>query len=132
MWNVPYLTLTLNGIDSFSEITNCTRTCQVTNYITQELFTSQIDFTSDPLLLQFRNEANTRTQSSVLIIKHTKTSKITQYVEVLEYDLGTMISDTGGILGLFIGISVWSIYVDFVGPILRQIRIFIQKRTTMN
>ena len=132
MWNVPYLTLTLNGIDSFSEITNCTRTCQVTNYITQELFTSQIDFTSDPLLLQFRNEANTRTQSSVLIIKHTKASKITQFVEILEYDLGTMISDIGGTLGLFIGISVWSIYVDFVGPILRQIRIFIQKRTTTN
>ena len=122
------------GFNSLSEITNCTQTCQVTNYITQELFTSQLDFTSDPLLMKFRNtgEPHTGTQSSVLIIKHTKASKIIQHEEVLEYDLATMISDAGGIVGLFIGISFWSIYVDLVGPILKQIRISIQKRAATN
>ncbi len=52
--------------------------------------------------------------SSILVIKHSKFMKITIEEEIMEYTLQTMISDIGGLVGIFLGISFWSIFDDLI------------------
>ena len=63
----------------------------------------------------------TNTSSSVLLLSHVHKKQITKVEEMTRYTIVSCISDIGGILGIFLGISFWSIYSDFIAPFLDRI-----------
>ena len=76
-----------------------------------------------PLLdsaLQQNNSENDN--PTVLMFKHSKMTKIIQHEEIMEYDGTHLISDVGGIVGVFVGISFWNIYLNFLGPLLQKLQ----------
>ena len=56
------------------------------------------------------------TSSPVLVIKHMKRRKIPKKVEVLAYDSDDFLSDVGGLMGIFLGASIWSFYEKIIRP----------------
>ena len=70
----------------------------------------------DEMLLKIND-----TISPILVIKHIKRPKVHKKVEVLAYYPNQFLSEAGGILGIFLGISVWSIYERVLRPIFMKI-----------
>ena len=67
--------------------------------------------------LKSKNEPN----GSVLIIGHTKNFQIKTFKEAYKYTALTFLGDCGGMIGVFIGLSIWSIYTDLIKPIIVKI-----------
>ena len=59
--------------------------------------------------------------SSLFILAHSPQTTILQYEEINSYTFITFLSDVGGIMGVFLGISIWSLYSMFVAPFTRKI-----------
>ena len=59
---------------------------------------------------------------TVLMFKHSKMTKIIQQEEIMEYDGTHLISDVGGIVGVFVGISFWNIYLNCLSPLLQKLQ----------
>ena len=74
------------------------------------------------LLDSVLRQNNSGTRPSVLMFKHSKMTKIIQQEEIMEYDGTHLISDVGGIVGVFVGISFWNIYLNFLGPLLQKLQ----------
>ena len=68
--------------------------------------------------------------SSVLTFAHTMSKNIRNVGEFPRYTLISFISDVGGILGVFLGISFWSLYLDLVKPILDKVETSLRKTCT--
>ena len=56
----------------------------------------------------------------------------TEHEEVFQFNSNDFISDVGGIAGVTIGLSIWSLYIDFFAPVLTWIEEKIQKLTFQN
>ena len=59
--------------------------------------------------------------SSLFILAHSPQTTILQYEEINSYTFITFLSDVGGIMGVFLGISIRSLYSMFVAPLIRKI-----------
>ena len=59
--------------------------------------------------------------SSLFILAHSPQMTILQYEEINSYTFITFLSDVGGIMGVFLGISIWSLYSIFVAPVTKKI-----------
>ena len=56
----------------------------------------------------------------MIVIDYFQKETIIKVEELPRYTVISFISDVGGILGIFLGVSFWSIY-DFVAPILQKL-----------
>ena len=59
--------------------------------------------------------------SSILVLNHLRREKIPKHEEVPRYTAITFLSDVGGILGIFLGFSIWSIQGCCIQPIMEFI-----------
>ena len=71
--------------------------------------------------VDYRLNAINDTISPILVIKHMKRPKITVHKEVIAYTFGDFLSDVGGLMGMFLGASFWSIYELTLRPLLHSI-----------
>ena len=55
------------------------------------------------------------------ITKLIKAPQIKTFKEVYRYDAMSFIGDAGGIIGLFLGFSILSIYEELIKPLLHKI-----------
>ena len=110
------------GKDKLYEVTGCQVPCQQTKYILEDFMTSDIDSMNDPEIQNFLSKHNSGGNVSMIVISHHKSNTIIQNEEVIEYDASRIISEVGGIVGIFIGLSFWSIYLDICEPILSFIK----------
>ena len=59
-------------------------------------------------------DENPYNTSSVIIVNHLKKETITKVEEVKKHTIISFISDVGGILGVFLGLSIWSFYENIL------------------
>ena len=109
------------GYDQIINRTGCLKPCQETKYLLQEFTSGKPRNMLDPNIHKFLNQHNEITQVPMVIFKHEVPRKMVYNNEVYEYDTTRIISEAGGIVGIFVGLSFWSIYSDFVLPILTRV-----------
>ena len=66
--------------------------------------------------------------SPVLVIKHLKRKNIPKKMEVLAYDSDDFLSDVGGLMGIFLGASLWSSYEKIVRPTVEKVKKIVQRK----
>ena len=111
---------TFNGEKDLEKETGCLKTCYNTLYDLTQFRKFDIKYFSEPKIKTFLKTHND-TVSPTIMINHQKSNKIIQHEEVLEYDLAKFVSDSGGTVGIFVGLSFWSIFVDFISPVIEWI-----------
>ena len=111
---------TFNGQKDLEKETGCLKTCYNTVYDLTQFRKFEIKYFSEPKVKSFLKNSND-TVSPTIMINHQKSNKIIQHEEVLEYDLSNFVSDSGGTVGIFVGLSFWSIFVDFISPVIEWI-----------
>ena len=105
------------GKDAILKTTGCQLPCQQTIYKMNEYLNFKIKYFASEQIREIRSTFPNSENLPVILISHRKSDYILQYEEVLEYDLSRIISEVGGIVGIFLGLSFWSIYLDFIAPI---------------
>ena len=70
--------------------------------------------------------------SSLLMITHVPKLTVLQYEEVPSYTFITFLSAIGGIMGVFMGFSLWSFYSMCIAPITKQIEKLICRKNKIN
>ena len=109
------------GYDQIINRTGCLKPCQETKYELQEFFSVNPENLLDPNLHNFLSQYHEIAKIPMVSLKHEVPGKMVYNEEVYEYSMARIISEAGGILGLFVGLSFWSIYTDFVLPILTKV-----------
>ena len=107
--------------------TKCQLPCERTNFKLEEFTRFSMKRMMDPYVQEFWQSYN-RSRIPGIIINHQKPEKVVQYEEVLEYDGNKFISDSGGIIGIFVGLSFWSLFDTFVAPIIQWVERRIQEK----
>ena len=109
--------------DWLSKHTNCKQPCYQLQYETENLFTSRLDnFSDQELLIQKLIKKNlSLNEVGVFMLQHVKTNNIIEIQEVYSYDGLHFIGDSGGTVGVFLGFSFWSIYLDMLEPLANKI-----------
>ena len=117
-----YMNLTdaiFSGIEQLEKLTGCQEPCNrveyhITNYIEYHKSTANDDTT------KIMSEIGQNT-SSVIIISHLQKRAVQKVEENLKYTVISFISDAGGILGIFLGFSFWSIHSTIISPLLKKV-----------
>ena len=112
------------GYQKLTDRTGCLRPCEETTYRLEEFISFNAKDLPDPYVQEFLSRYVNTSKISLVVINHQKSKLITQNEEVVEYDAQRLISEVGGIVGIFVGLSFWSLYLDLLIPILS----FINKR----
>ena len=107
-----------NGAKDLQKKTGCTKPCEETRYNINEFRKLDLKYMAEPVIQEFLKEKNATESALSILFNHQKMVEITQYEEEVEYNANKLIGDSGGIIGIFVGLSFWSIYVDFIGPII--------------
>ena len=68
---------------------------------------------------------------SVFVLSHVFKEHISKIEELPRYSGFSFISDAGGILGVFLGISFWSIYSDLIGPIIGKFERYLKPKNNL-
>ena len=100
--------------------TKCSYPCEVTKYHITRF--AKMPTKHYALLDSVLHQNNSGRSPSVLMFKHSKMTKIIQHEEIMEYDGTHLISDVGGIVGVFVGISFWNIYLNCLSPLLQKLQ----------
>ena len=134
---------TFEGLFASENTTGCKLPCELTTYPVKEYRIFDMEYFTDPAVQNFLTK-NNYTKSSAIMINHQKPKELIQYEEVLEYDSSNFISDAGikiqkffirlfpitklllfckyflgGTVGIFVGLSFWSVYETVCGPIFQ-------------
>jgi hypothetical protein len=114
-----------NGADKLYNKTGCLLPCETTEYYTREITAFHGGHIRDQgrHVLDLQND----TTSALLIVNHVLPVKILLVEEVPQYTVMTYIGDVGGIVGIFLGMSFWSIYEGLIGPLLDRIQAIIAR-----
>ena len=64
---------------------------------------------------------NRTASTSLLLVKHSKEPKIRVVQQVLKYSSQSFIAEVGGVVGIFLGLSFWSLYVILLQPLLNRL-----------
>ena len=59
--------------------------------------------------------------TTILILTHVKSKKILKMNEVYQYSALQFIGDSGGTIGIFVGMSFYSVYMDLMEFFLAKI-----------
>ena len=97
----------LMGLSFLANHTGCPRPCDRQVFQTKELFSSPLKYMPDPeMKAPFPNQ----NEGTLLLINHNKQAYFSKHQEQFIYSGQSYISDVGGISGIFLGISFWSLY----------------------
>ena len=107
-----------SGRKELFQRTGCQLPCKQTKYLVEEFRRFNVKHLLDPEIQNFLRKNGNDSNVSIVVFSHHKSQIIIQNEEVLEYDTSRIISEIGGIVGIFIGLSFWSFYLDFIAPIL--------------
>ena len=78
------------------------------------------------LAVQYMSQQNFDPKTtSILVLSHVRSTKIKKMTEVYQYSILQFIADSGGTLGIFVGISMYSIYLELIQLFYRKMSIFI-------
>jgi hypothetical protein len=101
-----------NGADKLYNKTGCLLLCETPEYHNIEVTALHGGHIRDQgrHVLDLQND----TTSAMLFVNHVTPVKIPLVEEVPQYTAMTYIGDVGGIVGIFIGMSFWSIYEGFL------------------
>ncbi len=81
--------------------------------------TTRIENTNDKSKELFKNTSEK--YHNLLILRHLKSDKIAVVEEVLEFTVESLISDIGGLTGIFLGISFWSLFDSVFDVLISKI-----------
>jgi hypothetical protein len=115
-----------NGAEKMYQRTGCRAQCEVMEYSTSLFAKVHRDYVTDESRLIL--EAQNNTTSSLLIINHIAVDHVALKEEIPLYTAISYIGDVGGIVGIFLGMSFWSTFEDYLSPLLAQV----QARLTKN
>ena len=114
---------------SLLKATGCLMPCDTYGYTSQVLGSLDRQNGMDPANKIF-NDKYKNSNGSIFILSHTKPDKVLFNQEVYRYDGMMFISDSGGVIGLFLGYSFWSIYELIVEPLYFYLVKRAKKKTT--
>ena len=108
----------LEGKDALTTLTGCEKPCESIDYNAIPLASWQMENTRDPRANQLMDSNS----SSFIMVTHVPKPTIKILEEKPRYTAITFISDVGGILGVFLGISFWSVYQIIIFPIVDKLQ----------
>ena len=108
----------LEGKEALTTITGCERPCESIDYNPIPLASWKIKNNRNPQANQFMDSNS----SSFIMVTHVPKPTIKILEEKPRYTAITFISDVGGILGVFLGISFWSVYQIIIFPIVDKLQ----------
>ena len=106
--------------------TRCPVPCLVYEYNMSPFASQSIEYLNDMSTdyLKTINEPN----GSIIVLGHNKAPQIKIFREDFKYTAMSFIGDVGGIVGIFIGLSFWSIYSDLISPFLSKMFTFLYSK----
>ena len=110
---------TFSGIEGLETLTGCQQPCNSVEYHSNDYIKYHKTIARDDTT-KIVNEIGQNTSSSVLIVSHLQRRAVKKVEESLKYTVITFISDVGGILGIFLGFSFWSIHSTVIVPIFKK------------
>ena len=126
MYNLS--TTALEGKDALTSLTGCMRPCKSIVYDTIPLGSWNMENVRDTRGQNFMDGNS----SSLVFISHVPKTTTKRLEEQPKYTAVTFISDVGGIVGVFLGMSFWSFYQMFFFPLLNQVQNMILDHRYMN
>ena len=108
----------LQGIDTLTALTGCKQPCHSIKYRVKKMASINLENNRD-LRGSHLLDSNS---SSLIYVIHVPRPTIKQLEEIKRYTAISFISDVGGICGVFLGISFWSIYQILVLPLLNKLQ----------
>ena len=106
--------------------TRCPVPCLVYEYNMSPFASQSIEYLNDMSTdyLKTINEPN----GSIIVLGHNQAPQIKIFREDFKYTAMSFIGDVGGIVGIFIGLSFWSIYSDLISPFLSKMFTFLYSK----
>ena len=108
-----------DGVDWVKKNTGCEKPCEKNLYSINLIQTVNSDDMLDEAHTILKETASEF--SSLLILSHVPKIILVKYEEQLVYTWLSFISDIGGIMGVFLGLSIWSLYSIFITPFTTKI-----------
>ena len=108
----------LEGKEALTALTGCEQPCESINYNSVPLASWKTENNRDDRAKSFMNS----NFSSFILVTHVPKPTIKILEEKPRYTAITFISDVGGILGVFLGISFWSVYQIIIFPIVDKLQ----------
>jgi hypothetical protein len=104
--------------------TNCKQPCHETEYSTIEYKNQKLTNTPsiEPAVTYITEQGFNPNVTTILILDHVKSKKLLKMNEVYQYSALQFIGDAGGTIGIFVGMSFYSIYLDVMEFIMTKIR----------
>ena len=108
----------LEGKEALTALTGCEQPCESINYNSVPLASWKTENNRDDRAKSFMDSNS----SSFILVTHVPKPTIKILEEKPRYTAITFISDVGGILGVFLGISFWSVYQIIIFPIVDKLQ----------
>ena len=92
------------------------RPCQETEYSTIEYKNQKLTNTPsiEPAAKYILEQGFNPNVTTILLLTHVKSKKISKMNEVYQYSALQFIGDSGGTIGIFVGMSFYSVYMDLM------------------
>ena len=104
------------GKHSLEWMTGCQQPCATIEYSPIFVVSMHKDHIRDQTLELFEDEAD-----GIIFFNHIPQEEIIKITEVPRYTTIGFISDTGGIIGVFLGLSFWSLHTLLLRPIIEKL-----------
>ena len=101
---------------SLEEMTGCQQPCAITEYYPISVVSMHKDHIRDGTIELFENETD-----GVIFFNHTPQEEVIKIDEVPRYSIIGFISDVGGIIGVFLGLSFWSLHTLILEPLIKKL-----------
>ncbi len=99
--------------------TGCSQPCMWMEYGMQEFALSLTENMNDGSEIVFEDSADNL--NGMAIFKHSRSESILEDEELPEYTTESLISDIGGLTGIFLGISFWSVFADLSDLVIKRL-----------
>ena len=76
----------------------------------------------EPAIVYMHEQDFDPNTTSILILNHAKTNKLLKWTEVYQYTFLDFIGDSGGTVGIFVGLSLYSIYLELMEQFYKKMK----------
>ena len=117
--------LKIAGTHTFESITKCLEPCNEYLFPVYKLFHRKVQSMphNDYGVIYALEKGFDLDRTSAVMIMHMKNKKTKQYRQRYQYDILQFVGDVGGTIGIFLGLSFWSIYQDVIDRFITYILI---------